>query len=536
RLKQEKEELSFAQDKVAQRIKELEKQNTALQKQSAALASEKADLSSELEKQRRKPDQSASEMARLKERIAQLEAERDALKQKEAQNVSGRDEAERLRVQLNALTEQLRENKSRVEAQMRVQNEEQVRALNDKIAGIEKKLKEAQDFSYGLVQEKAAWQSAQKDLKAKIEGGQKEIAGLMDKLEVAEGGRRQMQDQIDALNKEKDSLAAKSAAESAQHEQEVTLLKTSMEQEIAQKDGTIVRLSAKVDELKSAQQQQGSSLSQKLDALQKELEIQKSSALRLVQEKAQLESQSSDSLKKSRDLEKQALMLQQEKDKLEEQNQFLKNQYVGISQEVNSLRDQYSKAAAAKAGMPPKELKEHEQAISEARRDMEKKLQEYSARMKDYEQRLRSKEDIERQNKQISEDFARLKEAYGRLERKYTDASDTVQRHEVLKDKYANLPQENATLHYNLGVLYAQNQQYERAVQEFEKVIQLKPDDIETLYNLGVIYGEHLNDRKKAVAQFKRYLALAPDDADAQRVRKFVLTWETFGQDIKDGK
>jgi regulator of sirC expression with transglutaminase-like and TPR domain len=43
-----------------------------------------------------------------------------------------------------------------------------------------------------------------------------------------------------------------------------------------------------------------------------------------------------------------------------------------------------------------------------------------------------------------------------------------------------------------------------------------------------VIYGEYMGDRKKALAHFQRYLALAPKDPDAERVRKYVATWEVL--------
>ena len=101
---------------------------------------------------------------------------------------------------------------------------------------------------------------------------------------------------------------------------------------------------------------------------------------------------------------------------------------------------------------------------------------------------------------------------------------------EDFKTRSGKLPDENAVLHYNLSVLYAQSQQYPRAITELEKVIELKPDDGEAYYNLGVIYGEYLNNRKKAIGYFKKYLALSPKDPDADRIRKYVLTYETYDQ------
>ena len=85
-------------------------------------------------------------------------------------------------------------------------------------------------------------------------------------------------------------------------------------------------------------------------------------------------------------------------------------------------------------------------------------------------------------------------------------------------------------MHYNLGVLYTQNRDFQKAVTEFLKVLEYTPDDPETNYNLGVIYGEYLNDRSSALEYFKKYLGLAPSDADAERVRKYIITWETMEQ------
>jgi tetratricopeptide (TPR) repeat protein len=140
-------------------------------------------------------------------------------------------------------------------------------------------------------------------------------------------------------------------------------------------------------------------------------------------------------------------------------------------------------------------------------------------------------EGIAKQNKELTGDLARLKQQYNILEAKYKELEDVKKQFEVFKARSGKLPEENALLHYNLSVLYAQNQDYTRAIQELEKVIELKPNDGEAYYNMGVIYGEYLNNRKKSVGYFKKYLALSPNDPDAERIKKYVLTYETFGQE-----
>lgn len=90
------------------------------------------------------------------------------------------------------------------------------------------------------------------------------------------------------------------------------------------------------------------------------------------------------------------------------------------------------------------------------------------------------------------------------------------------------LIEQTADMHYNSGVFYAKHTEFKRAIKEFEKVLDLKPTDPSTLYNLGYIYAEHLVDRPKAMEYFKNYLTYAPDAHDADWVRKYLLTWQTW--------
>ena len=95
----------------------------------------------------------------------------------------------------------------------------------------------------------------------------------------------------------------------------------------------------------------------------------------------------------------------------------------------------------------------------------------------------------------------------------------------ILKDR---LVKENSVLHYNMGVFHLQRQDYKEAIPEFEKVLELSPDDAATHYNLGLIYAEYLDNKPKAISHFKRYLILDPNDKDADKARKYILTWETW--------
>jgi tetratricopeptide (TPR) repeat protein len=102
--------------------------------------------------------------------------------------------------------------------------------------------------------------------------------------------------------------------------------------------------------------------------------------------------------------------------------------------------------------------------------------------------------------------------------------------------KFAEIARQNkvlirqtASMHYNLGVFYSKQKEYTRATNEFEKALELTPDDAYVHFNLGYIFAEYLLDRAKAVDHFRQYLRLAKkDDKDIDWVRKYILTWETW--------
>ena len=91
---------------------------------------------------------------------------------------------------------------------------------------------------------------------------------------------------------------------------------------------------------------------------------------------------------------------------------------------------------------------------------------------------------------------------------------------------------ETAQMHYNLGIFYSKNKQYDRAAIEFEKVVEIDPNHAYAHFNLGYIYAEYLVNRQKASKHFRYYLSLAKgDDKDIDWVKKYLLTWEAY-----DGK
>lgn len=128
----------------------------------------------------------------------------------------------------------------------------------------------------------------------------------------------------------------------------------------------------------------------------------------------------------------------------------------------------------------------------------------------------------------------------GNFKKKYLEAANKNKALEKeMKDlprKFAEVSRQNQMLiketgemHYNLGVFYARNKEYERARAEFEKAIEINPEDANAHFNLGYLFAECLIDREKAIEHFRLFLNLAKgDDQDIEWAKKYVLTWETY--------
>jgi len=101
-------------------------------------------------------------------------------------------------------------------------------------------------------------------------------------------------------------------------------------------------------------------------------------------------------------------------------------------------------------------------------------------------------------------------------------------------EKTAELAPNDASISYNLGVLYGQNNNLKKSIEVLEKTIKLKPNYQDAYYALGLIYHEAAIDKegkvinsalqKKAIEQMRFILTnLAPNN---KSVKEALDSWE----------
>jgi tetratricopeptide (TPR) repeat protein len=76
--------------------------------------------------------------------------------------------------------------------------------------------------------------------------------------------------------------------------------------------------------------------------------------------------------------------------------------------------------------------------------------------------------------------------------------------------------------HHNLGIAYASQGQWDRAIVEYQTALRLKPDYAVAHYNLGIAYASQ-GQWDRAIAEYQTALRLKPDFYEArQRLNDIV--------------
>ena len=81
---------------------------------------------------------------------------------------------------------------------------------------------------------------------------------------------------------------------------------------------------------------------------------------------------------------------------------------------------------------------------------------------------------------------------------------------------------ENTEIRYNAGVIFQQFGHYEKAANEYKFVIQKEPDIKEAHENLGIIYTNNLIDYQRAIEEFSKTIELDSLDHTAYYNRGYV--------------
>jgi len=85
-------------------------------------------------------------------------------------------------------------------------------------------------------------------------------------------------------------------------------------------------------------------------------------------------------------------------------------------------------------------------------------------------------------------------------------------------------------MHYNMALVYAKEGKFREAEREYLRALRLDPTDSESHYNLGILYDDQFNDKRRAAMHYRRYLKLNPNGQDADAVKGWLMQIEMQGK------
>jgi len=161
--------------------------------------------------------------------------------------------------------------------------------------------------------------------------------------------------------------------------------------------------------------------------------------------------------------------------------------------------------------------KKYTQEIEDIRSLLADKDADYQKRMQDLEDKLAAQQD-ESSKKEVAQEQSQ--QTTQELESK---TNEMLAKGGDMDPQDQKFREELAKAHYNMGNIYFQRGEYQRAVVEYYQAVDLTPNDPDTHYNLAFVSGEYLGDQETALKHYQWYLYLKPDAPDISAVKEKII-------------
>jgi cytochrome c-type biogenesis protein CcmH/NrfG len=137
-----------------------------------------------------------------------------------------------------------------------------------------------------------------------------------------------------------------------------------------------------------------------------------------------------------------------------------------------------------------------------------------SAPAVNYQQKIKVLQDI------VSSD-ANNREAWVQLGHNYFDSNQPLEAIEAY-DKALQLDGNDPNVLTDQGVMYRRISWFDKAIANFIKANELNPSHLQSLYNLGIVYRDDLQDIENAKKAWNQYLQISPTGQGADNVRTML--------------
>jgi len=176
-----------------------------------------------------------------------------------------------------------------------------------------------------------------------------------------------------------------------------------------------------------------------------------------------------------------------------------------------------------------KKQKESDDNLERLKTEIEKRIRKISELEEGLKEAKKKLVELEKENKRLTQigEFTgnvQVKKQQEHITHLEADLSNARQR----------MQKQEALLHYNLGVSYMKEKYYDMAIDEYQKALELNPDDPDIHYNLAILYDDCSRNPKRAIQHYQKYLELRPDAADIDEVKGWIADLMIEEAKIKD--
>ncbi len=224
--------------------------------------------------------------------------------------------------------------------------------------------------------------------------------------------------------------------------------------------------------------------------------------------------------------------LRQEKTTFQQKAQSGEVQVQELSTELSTLKEDKTIAV-----QKHEELKHQVESAENMLENQNKKILDLEKRLKDADEKIRrhkkASDNLEKQTRSARSNPAMTAEYVKLVESQWLTAETKTQELKSDLDKSLaelssynmdrqKMRSETATMHYNLAVILTNQQNYEAAIREYLKVLELRPDDAESHYNLGIIYDDYSKNHEKAIEHYRQFVRVSPDSPETNKVKMWL--------------
>jgi tetratricopeptide (TPR) repeat protein len=161
--------------------------------------------------------------------------------------------------------------------------------------------------------------------------------------------------------------------------------------------------------------------------------------------------------------------------------------------------------------------KKYSQEIDEIRSLLAEKDADFQGRMKQLEEKIAVEQNEKKKEEVIAE------QSQVTTQELAVKTSEMLSKGGDLDPEDQQFKEELAKAHYNMGNIYFERGEYQRAVVEYYQAVDLLPNDPDTHYNLAFVSGEYLGDPETSLKHYQWYLYLRPNAEDAPRVKEKII-------------